>query len=162
MIALIVTGVLTLSCVGFGIIGGALLWSDPDVQRVVRGVGAGVELIDEAMKAPGTQELREAGCDIALVWTPEQMRRFRRALEDSSESDHRLRHRILTCQTKGPPVDCETVAQVYGQAVADAPAEYAVTSQREGDATLHCRGIYDREGHYVRTFDEANEYPTGL
>jgi hypothetical protein len=126
----------------------------------------GAAWMTTAVAAPGTAELRDAGCDVAMVHTagatlevivpllpdPEQRQEFRDDLQ-ARAGDLDLDALLLVfCAaprfTLSPP-SCSDLAVVYGTAV-ESPAEaFAVIVAQQGQQGLLCQGIYTPDGSLI-------------
>ena len=117
--------------------------------------GAAVELTREAMRAPGTAELREAGCDQAMVYTPERFRRFFEAANPDREPPS-LHHPLVVCQLReGPDPGSDAVARAYATAVDPRPSAIGVTVQVVGQRQPTCEGLYGPDGASLGAASEA-------
>lgn len=169
IVALAVTGAIVLVCGGVATWLGYSVYSNPDVQRVARAVGEGIEVSQEAMNAPGTEALREAGCDQAMVMLPEHMERIIHAVEPDggSEAGEADFPPMVMCQFRfDVTLTCERVARVYGDAVPSAPAQFGVQVQKQtGGNRPTCSGLYAPDGTQLGTLEgntrrAAGQVPT--
>ncbi len=109
------------------------------------------QLFQEMSTAPGTEELKQLGCDGPMVITPEMLKRFGQTLDEiEPEKTHDmpdLPYRVVTCSVNAKPsFDCEEVASTYVKAVPDVPAEFGVTLQQQGKQEPVCSGLYSAKG----------------
>jgi hypothetical protein len=137
----------------------------PQGQKVVEAAKQGMSWILEAQRAPGTAELREAGCDTALVTNlsdatevfkelmPEQAHR---ELEEGAMAQQ-LEHDMVICvvgRMMLAPPGCSELARIYAIA-ADAPSEsFIVRVQRQGHDAAACQGLYDGEGEFIESIED--------
>ena len=159
----IVVGVL----VFFLIVGSIVVWltfkvtRSPEFRQATRMVGGAMTLFGEAMNAPGTPELREAGCEVAFALDADMVRRFSEVLAQGgvpSENDPvELSFPFVLCNVSAlqPPPTCEDVARTYARAVANAPPATMVQVGRQFSHTPHCAGLYDASGNRLRDLQEA-------
>lgn len=165
IVALVVTGVIGLVCGGIVTWLGWEVYSNPDVQRVGRAIGEGIEVSQEAMNQPGTDELRAAGCDQAMVMLPEHMKRIVRAAEpDGGLEDEPEFPPMVICQYQyggDETLSCEQVATTYGDALASPPPELGVQVQRQGSGRPICSGLYAPDGTLVGTLEDGERRAAG-
>lgn len=135
-------------------------------QKVVKAVKQGTEWMIEASQAPGTAELREAGCEMALV--SEMSKAFDLFMtlvpDDEKKSETRekmeaagLAERLLVLCTL-PRIgvsepNCEDLARTYGDAVPTAPESFFLVAMRQGNDAPSCQGIYAPDGTLLETPD---------
>lgn len=158
LIAAIVAGVLLLGCGGvFALIGWAV-WNNPDVQRGVAIAGAAMDMTREALLAPGTAEMRRAGCTQAMALTPELMRRFLASVADAGVDGRVPELPMIFCAMRHDATSvpsCEEVVRAYASGVSPPPAEVAVSVGVQREREPRCEGIYAGDGTYVRPVDEG-------
>ena len=134
-------------------------------QKVMEVVKQSAEWITEASQAPGTVELRSAGCEMALVsemsravdllmaLVPDEEQE--RELLEQMESAGNLRERLLVICTlpRNSPdePDCGGLARTYGEAVPSAPESFFLVAIRQGDDTPRCQSIYSTDGTLLET-----------
>jgi len=150
----------------------ALFFGSEDGQRMVEGIKETVEIAKEAQDAPGTEELRAAGCDTASVMNLGDMmgavsnfvgEEDKKELEEIAESQMTM----VICQVSfgsADPIECDELARIYGSAVPDAPDEFMVQSQKAGRVKDHCVGVYAPDGTFIGDVDEGyfkHEVPGG-
>lgn len=137
-------------------------------QQVVEAAKQGASWITEASQAPGTAELREAGCNNALVSEMSQaIDVFVGFLHDETQKSELLEEmksargldtqRLVMCSLSpigGTEPDCGALARTYADAVPSAPEHFLLVVLREGDDAPTCRGIYSTDGTLV----EANAF----
>ncbi|MFW5920530.1 MAG: hypothetical protein ACOCUS_01720 [Polyangiales bacterium] len=165
VIALVVSGALVLVCGGVATWLGYEVYSNPEVQKVGRAVGEGIEVSQEAMNQPGTDELRAAGCDQAMVMLPEHMKRVMRAVEpDGGTQDDPDFPPMVICQYQyggGDTLSCEQVATTYGDAITAPPAELGVQVQRQGGGRPICSGRYGPDGTRLGSLESGSRQAAG-
>jgi hypothetical protein len=150
----LVGGALFLLVAGVGMVS---LGSSERGQEIVKGIVETTELALEATTAPGTDELRAAGCDQAMVTTvggmmgaistfvPEQDR-------DTIDIESHGDEVYVMCQISlfgTADLDCPGVARIYGAAVTEPPGRFVVMIDDQRDKERRCLGYYDAEGVYV-------------
>ena len=134
-------------------------------QRVVEAAKQGASWMTEASQAPGTAELREAGCSNALVsemskaidtfmsFLPDETQKSE--LLEEMESAGGLETQWLVMCSLSPlgaaEPDCGELARTYADAVPSAPESFLLVVLRQGDDAPSCRGIYSADGTLVRT-----------
>jgi hypothetical protein len=137
----------------------------PQGQKVVEAMKQGMSWIMEAQRAPGTAELREAGCDTALVTSPsdaaEAFRELmpeqaRKGLEER-ETAPQLEHDMVICvvgrMTLASP-DCSALARIYAAATGSPSESFIVRVQRQGHDDAACQGLYDGEGEFIESIED--------
>lgn len=137
-----------------------------DVAKVMGGT---VQLIQEMSSAPGTDELKAAGCDTAMVISPEMMAKFAKTLNDLDSSKNKqqnipeLPYTVVTCQVqrKKAGVDCEAVAKIYGKAATPAPDKFGVTVNVSGQNEPMCAGEFSPEGEKLGEMDKNTTSSVG-
>lgn len=140
----------------------ALFFGSEDGQRMVDGIKETVEIAKAAQEAPGTEELRAAGCDTASVMDLGEMmgavsnfvgEEDQKELEEIAESQTTM----VICQVNfgsKEPLECDEIARIYGAAVPDAPPEIMIQSQKAGRVKDHCVGVYTPDGTFISDVDE--------
>lgn len=142
----VVAGLALLTC----LVGSVVAWrfaQDPEVQKVLTAVGAGAKLAAEGNKAPGTDELRAAGCGEALVIDGRAMTNLLVAFADAGVDAEVEPGMMVMCQgnLSGKPLpSCDEVARVYVRAVA--PTRGFTVSVASSDPTKQCNEQYDETG----------------
>jgi len=167
MIALYSLFALGLFILVFGGLAGYVALKSPEGRKAVEAVKQSIGWIVEAQRAPGTAELREAGCETAFVtslgaateafkdFMPEQARK---ELEDG-EAARRLDQVMLICAvgrlTASPP-ECSELARIYATSIEFPPESYLVRVQRQGRNDAICQGLYDSEGRFLENIDDED------
>jgi hypothetical protein len=129
-------------------------------QKLIEGMGEAIEMAQESENAPGAAELREAGCDSAMVTTTDAMLGIIGAFAD--EEDMAEIENIappgtvwIICNATfgGDPMDCGDVARIYGEAVPTAEGEILVQAEAAGRPNSRCFGFYAPDGTLIREAD---------
>ena len=86
-------------------------------------VGTGMEVFQQAQSAPGTTELKSAGCENAMVFTPEMFAKFEESMNSmdsaNTKNDFPKESQIVMCSlpaTISKPPACDLLARVYIEA----------------------------------------------
>lgn len=134
----------------FMILGALLVWkvaSDPGGRAGAGAVWEGVRTMWSAKSAPGTRELRKAGCEDALAMPLADVNRV------MNLADAGARHvppiTLVTCTAsllRAPPA-CDALARVYAAAVRGGPP-FMVLVQKAGTSPA-CEGRYASDGEAV-------------
>jgi hypothetical protein len=145
LLAMGVLGVLT--C------GGLLFFAarNPAVQRFV-------ETMAGSQSAPGTQQLRDAGCALAQVFD------FGSALElltelDPAKTDEANLLKDMTVvqcvlsRSNSSGLDCDEVAKIYSSAVSDPPDRFLVQVVVQLSSP-DCRVVYSADGAPISALDQ--------
>ncbi len=131
-------------------------------QKLIEGMGQAIEMAQEAENAPGAAELREAGCDSAMVTTTDAMLGIIGAFAD--EEDMAEIEAIappgtpwIICQSTfgSEPMDCGEVARIYGEAVPSAEGEILIQAEAAGRPNSRCFGFYAPDGTLIREADDS-------
>jgi len=153
MIALIVVGVLFLATVGGLAFFFYRVSQDPNVKQAFEAAGDAIELMQEAQNAEGMEELRDEGCDQALLLDMEKILDIaeKHAKDgDFERPDSELRS-VVVCNTK-KSLDCDEVAETYVDA-ADPSDGFIVIVQRPGSGEPRCRERFDEKGKSQGEFE---------
>ena len=151
------------------VIGGIGVWAflrTEEGQRVLQVAQDGAAWVVEASNAPGTPELRELGCEAAMVSNADAAVDVFMTLIPEAEKQEQLRNdlasgagenldelRIIVCTVgrfAGPAPDCAAISQTYSRAVYDAPDSFYVLAIRQGQDAPSCQGIYASDGTLLR------------
>jgi hypothetical protein len=140
------------------------LSQNPDFQKVTKAVGGGIQLMQKAQNAPGTAELRDAGCQQAIVLEAKDLKEFIEAVDPEAlkkGGQQGIDFHLVQCNVglTGDALPCEEVATVYAGAVKNAPEQFMIQSLKAGDSKPTCQGIYTNKGKLVRELREG-ESPT--
>lgn len=139
------------------VLGGIAAWlffRSETGQRVLEAAKEGTAWAQEAAAAPGTDALRQAGCDTAMVTTFGRVLDFTAQLlppERAAEIERgeAADETLVICQLpllSDTQPDCAEMARVYGSAVPDPPARFVVMVQRQGLRPRQCQGFYAPDG----------------
>jgi hypothetical protein len=145
--ALAAAGVLALLCIA----GSVMLYNaarSPQGQRMLGIVGKGAALAARGMHAPGTDELRQAGCSKAFVIDlAEMLEELPELIDAGRKVESKNEGTMVVCQ--GDLVstlpDCDTLAKVYAQAAHPATV-FFVTAQKVGGGGPKCQRRYRSDG----------------
>jgi hypothetical protein len=124
------------------------VYQDPQLRNVAEAVEEGVDIMVEARTAPGTDELRELGCDEALVLDVDRMRklmnRFDAGVPPVQADEPKL---WVTCQVGsfGAAPSCKRAALTFaGAARPTEPCEWLV--EKTSDRETGCLEKFTRRG----------------
>lgn len=131
-------------------------------QKIVSSVGRGITLMQEASKAPGTDQLRERGCSQAMVIPFDRMMEVVKEFAPEAEKEFKREDMpgvgtMVVCQVSGSEntaPTCDDVARVYATAVGQAPERFGVSVQRSRGAA--CEGTYARDGSFIEALQRPN------
>jgi hypothetical protein len=152
----VVFGLGALLLVGAGVAAWLFLRSETG-QHVLDAAKEGASWAEEASHAPGTDALREAGCENAMVSSFGQILGLAsHFLPPEKASDLQqnplAQETVVVCQiglfSKAEP-DCAAMASVYGSAVSDPPERFVVMVQRQGLGRRACQGFYAPDGSFL-------------
>ncbi len=157
VIAVVVVGMIAIVCGGLVTWAGYAVWTNPNVQRGVAIAGAAMDMTREALTAPGTVEMRQAGCAQAMAFTPELMARFLGTVVDGGAEQAPGMPLVMCAMQRGAVTapTCEEVVRAYAGAVSPAPPEVAARVAVQGERTPRCEGVYGADGSYRRDMDEG-------
>lgn len=156
------------------LVGGASIYfflQSEQGRQILDAAEKGAAWMAAAVAAPGTSELRDAGCEVAMVHSAgaaldvivpllpdrEQQQEFREQLEARAGDVDLDALPLVFCAapqfTLSPP-GCAELAVVYGDAV-EFPAEtFAVVVAQQGRQGLVCQGLYTPAGILIDPLDE--------
>lgn len=136
-------------------------------QKVLQVAREGAEWAVTASQAPGTEELRGAGCDAAMVsdagsafdvfmtLIPEAGKRqeIRAELEGQTGQGNLDDLLIVICTvprfSAGAPPRCDDLARTYSSAVDTVPDSFYVLVMKQGQDAPSCQGIYSPAGELL-------------
>ncbi len=136
-------------------------------QRLAQGVKRGAEWVAVASQAPGTAELREAGCEAAMVSEagealdiilttvfPEQEKRDEARAQLESEAGQANLDELLLVICTLPRFTteqpgCDELARTYTNAVDRTPDSFYVMVMQQGQNEPSCQGIYSPGGQLL-------------
>ena len=133
---------------------------NPEARKAFRAMGAGYDLFKEMHNAPGAQELRDLGCNEAVIFEKDRINEIATMMDENADT---LEWDSVACimHQDEPPagLTCEKVAQTYG-GVAKDQAQFMVSImvQSSADGEL-CSGIYDSSGSLVRALSAEEQNP---
>ncbi len=149
---LIILGVLgglaLLCCIGF-MIAGKQMMKDPNFKKGINALGKGMKMAEKGMTAPGTDQLRKAGCTQAMALdladAMEIVEMFADAGEKGPPEDMGI---MVICQGNvfdKLPSDCGALAKIYADA-AHPTKGFALMVQKQGDQKPICQNTYEADG----------------
>jgi hypothetical protein len=157
LIALAIVGGIVLLVVVAGGFGVYHFMRSPDGQKIVTALKETTSIATEAMKAPGTAEIRGLGCDQAMVMDMERLKQLAKNLDDKAEpppeeeGEQQFR-RMITCQVgvfSKKEIGCDTIASTYVQATGATPDPFVVVVQSQGSKEPQCSSLYAGDGKLV-------------
>jgi len=118
-----------------------------------------VETMAESQSAPGTQQLRDAGCAVAQVFD------FGSALEllaeldpaKTGEADVLTDMTMVQCvlsKSDSSGLGCDEVAKIYSSAVPDPPDRFFVQVMVQFSSQVDCRVVYSADGTPIAPLDQ--------
>jgi hypothetical protein len=144
----IFAGILVLGAIAAGI--GIYVFSQSDEGKHAFGImKEGIKAAQEGANAPGTPELRELGCQQAIVLDMNKLMKHFDA--GQAKSDEPLL--MVTCQATatGTPPTCDDVARTYVKAMGGhAESPIAVVVQVPFKPGKQCRRYYSEDGTFIR------------
>ncbi len=159
MILLIVLGSLLLTCG----VGTMIFLNSETGQKLAKGVSEAMALAEEAMNAPGTDELRQAGCSEPMVL---QLGRMAALLESMGATEGPIpfgegippETMMVICNASGSTqIACGDIASTYGGAT-DATAPFIVVSENgRGTEGSGCQGLFDATGRKLRDLEGSED-----
>jgi hypothetical protein len=155
LVAIAVAGALVM--VGIGVAVFVFLRSD-EGKKAVSVVGEGAKIARDAQNAPGAAELRQLGCQSALIMDlGEVAKRF----DPSTKA--RTKMLYITCQVRfgvkdGPT--CEQAAGEYLRAVGGtAKSRFVVVVQKAFQSKPACSELYEPDGASLGPFGSGDASP---
>ncbi|MFO0586188.1 MAG: hypothetical protein U0441_01550 [Polyangiaceae bacterium] len=122
--------------------------TDPEVQHVMGAVGDAVNLAAEAQSAPGTNELRNLGCEQAMALDMAKMEKLLNSMTDAGVTPGAVSgdvEKMVMCQSNGygtmPTCDAAAKAYVKG---ASPRKKFMLSVQQHGKQ--NCTGVYAPDG----------------
>lgn len=128
---------------------GVLAWRwsrTPEGQETISRVSQGVDVMTEAMAAPGVDALKRLGCETAMVMDMEQAAQVIAPGEILEEGTPR---HVVLCQRGlfGDLPTCDEVARAYVSALGGvAEGSFQVLVQRQNDRQAGCSRTYLPDG----------------
>lgn len=118
-------------------------------QKVFGVVGETIKAQADAMDAPGTAEMKAAGCGQAMVMDLSKIMQAVGEMEDKKVPGDDAVMLMVNCITSQPELDCDAVKDVYLAAVPTPAAAFLVqvTEQKFGVQTKpRCQQVYAPDG----------------
>jgi hypothetical protein len=133
-----------------GVLGGlALLMKDPNFKKGISALGKGMKMAEKGMTAPGTEQLRKAGCTQAMALdlsdAMEIVEMFADAGDKGPPDDMGI---MVICQGNmfdKLPQDCGALAKIYVDA-AHPTKGFALMVQKQGEQKPICQNTYEADG----------------
>ncbi len=124
-----------------------------------------VETMAGSQSAPGTQQLRDAGCSVAQVFDFGSAMELLSELgdEEIDEAAALMDLTLVQCVVlKSDPggLDCDEVAKVYSSAVPDPPDRFLVQVTSQFSSQTQCQVVYGADGAPIAPLDQYD--PTGI
>ena len=118
-----------------------------------------VETMAGSQSAPGTEQLRDAGCAVAQVFD------FKSALELISEFDDRemseaealMDLTMVQCvlpKSDSSGLGCDEVAKIYSSAVPEPPDRFIVQVMVQVSSQVPCQVVYSADGTPIAPLDQ--------
>ena len=148
---LVFAGVAVIGLV-LGAIGIWRVMQSPEAQKMVKVVGDSAKLMEEARTAPGTAELRKAGCRDAFVLDPKKLAELMKTFEDAGAGPAPEAGALaVTCEaaSKSAAPECDALAKVY-VAAGHPTTDFTLTVQLQGAKTSICSEDYSASGRPSR------------
>src|SRR6187551_591666 len=148
----VVLGLVALMTVTFAV-GTCVFVRSETGQKVIRTAREGIAAVRDATTAPGTKELRERGCEMAMVMAFERMFDVLKEIAPDAARDARTSDQLpgsgtlIMCLVRPGTtnaLDCPDVARTYGTAVPAGAARFGVIVQENGARQARCQGTYAR------------------
>ena len=134
-------------------VGGFFVWrasQSEEGRKIFGAMGKGLDVIAKARKAPGTAELRAAGCRDAMVTDAREMLHVFDGFVDAGElplDDEKGDLLFITCEPAGDPLDCDRLAETYVSAAKpNVGFTVIVSPQKSRNNEPDCTGRYDAAG----------------
>ena len=138
-------------------------------QKVIRTAREGIAAVRDAATAPGTRELRDLGCEMAMVMAFERMFDVLKEIAPDAARDARNSDQmpgsgtIVMCLIRPGAtnaLDCPDVARTYGMAVPGGATRFGVIVQESGSREARCQGTYARDGSFIEPLDTRRRGPS--
>lgn len=134
----------------FLIVGGLVFyfaWSiyqDPDVKKAISVVGDGIEIIQDAQSAEGTDELKDKGCKEAMVFDVDKLLDFAEEhSEDEIDRPDVKVGKLVICNAKKKKLDCGDIAEEYVDAASPNKPFAVVVNYKDSS---QCSEHFDEDG----------------
>ncbi len=106
------------------------------------------QVAEDGLNAPGSAELRAAGCEAAVVMDLSKLS----ALFDAGGAQGGTPGIVISCATRpgkaGPT--CDDLAKTYVKAVGNPRSDFIVQVQPQGVAKADCKKVYSAKGMFLR------------
>jgi hypothetical protein len=141
---------------GLGVLtcGGLLFLAarNPAVQQFV-------ETMAGSQSAPGTQQLRDAGCAAAQVFDLGSALALLSELDaaEMGEADVLMGMTMVQCvlsKSDSSGLGCDEVAKIYSSAVSDLPDRFVVQVTVQFSSQADCRVVYSADGTPIAPLDQ--------
>jgi hypothetical protein len=141
---------------GLGVLtcGGLLFFAarNPAIQEFV-------ETMAGSQSAPGTQQLRDAGCAIAQVFDFGSALALLSELDAAKmgEADALMNMTMVQCvlsKSDSSGLGCDEVAKIYSSAVPDPPDRFFVQVMVQFSSQVDCRVVYSADGTPIAPLDQ--------
>jgi hypothetical protein len=138
------------------------IYNTPGVREVAEAVGEGAKILVDAQTAPGTKELRDQGCDQAMVFDVDRIMRFAKKRLDAGTGARPpdVPALLVICQVAhgGAPPNCDDVAAHYLRTAPPPAGEFGVVvgveaRGRRVDGGTGCAIRYDPSGKLIGPFN---------
>lgn len=135
----------------------------PEAQKIWDVTKQGINAQREAMTAPGTEALREAGCQQAMVMDIGHIQDIIESLEDNPDasdadeiSPDASPPKVVICQTRSDNFTCEQVAQIYLNAVGQPSGPFISQVQITGfsGSKAKCNDLYGADGAFIESVQD--------
>ncbi len=162
IIALAVCAVLVFLCAGGGLLFFSKLSNDPGFQKFTKAVGSGIELAQKGQTAPGTKEIRELGCQQAMVLSADDFKTFIGQFEKDSSKLTQFNFSLVQCQMGfgKAVVTCPQVVEAYMTAVPTPTEPFLVQVTKPGNKEPLCQKVYDTKGQEMEEATSGLEVPS--
>lgn len=139
------------------------------VGDVVDIAGGGFKFYQKISSAPGTTQLKKAGCEQAFVITPEALADFVGSIEKVAEKNKEegveattppeLKFPMVMCQVqkakKAPK--CDDIAKTYGEAVKETPQFGVIVQAGEKRDGPVCQGLFKEDGTRISDLPKGDD-----
>ena len=118
-----------------------------------------VETMAGSQSAPGTQQLRDAGCDVAQVIDLGSAMELFSKLDaaELGEADALMDMTMVQCvlpRSDNSGLGCDEVARIYSAAVPDPPDRFLVQVILQFSSRVDCRVVYSADGTPIAPLDQ--------
>ncbi|MFT3837529.1 MAG: hypothetical protein QM723_11090 [Myxococcaceae bacterium] len=150
LIILAVLGGLALICCIVSAVFANQAMKDPNVRKGFAAAGKGLKMAEKGMSAPGTAELRKAGCSQAMVIDMADAMEIIDMFADGGETKKMPDEltSMVICQGNmfdNLPTDCGVLAKTYVEA-AHPTHGFALQVQKQGEQKPICQNTYEADG----------------